>query len=162
MKTSLKKIKDHIAAALMKLAYISRDEAIRTRNSESFKIADHYFTQVINTLKGNLFPELTENYQEIYHNIIDHYLLANAYLMLGRRGDKNRKLYDLKAISHLILGLRLDQRNSQLIYTLGRPGVKNILREFNIVYGMANDNVARRLVAIESQIVSEIDNLEKL
>ena len=157
-----KKIKDHIASALMKLAYISRDEAIRTRNPESFKIADHYFTQVINTLKGNLFPELTENYQEIYHNIIDHYLLANAYLMLGRRGDKNRKLYDLKAISHLILGLKLDQRNSQLIYTLGRPGVKNILREFNIVYGMANDNVVRRLSAIESQIVSEIDNLEKL
>jgi len=148
----------------MKLAYISRDEAFRAHGHklESFKIVDQYFDQVIHILEDNLFPEPTENYQEIHHNIIDHTLSANAYLIRGGLRDKKRKLYDLKAILHLISGLKLDQRNSQLVYAIGHPGVKNILREFNIVCGMADDNVIRKLFEIESQIVREINNFKKL
>ena len=158
-----KKIKVFIASALMKLAYITRDESYRSHNQkekwELLSRTDKYFFQVIDLLENNLYQKATENYQEIHHNSIAYNLLANAHLMLGGRNAPKRKYYDLKAISYLISGLKFDVSNSQLLYTLGHPGVKNNLKQFNIIYDYPNDNVIRDLFNIENQTLDMIDHL---
>ena len=155
-----KKIKNHIASAFMKLAYINRDEAFRKNKQEYFKIKDHYFIQVIDILEKNLYIEPVNN-QEKYHDIIAYNLLANAYLMLGAPTDSKRKLYDLKAFSYLIFGLKLDEKNFQLLYLVGHPKIKKNLEKINIKFPFNKNAVIKKILENESKIVSEIKQLER-
>ena len=156
-----KKIKNYIALALRKLVYISKAEANRSYEKQRWeltKMIDQYCSQIIKILGNNLYPENTENYQQIRHNLIGYHLLSNAFLMLGGRNDSKRRFNDLKAISYLISGFKFDQNNTQLKYTLGHPGVKNNLQNFNIIYTYPNNSVIEELLNIEKDILNEINN----
>jgi len=157
-----KKIKNFIASALMKIAYITRDESIRTHNRKEkwdlSQLKDKYFLQVIKIVEDNLYAETTSNYHEIHHNLIIYNQLSNAYLMLGGSKNHKRKYYDLKAIYYLILGLKFDKNNSQLLYTLGHPGVKKNLKKFDIVYFYPSEKVINEFLSIENKILYKINN----
>jgi tetratricopeptide (TPR) repeat protein len=154
-----KKAKIHIASSLIKIGFIYRDEAYRTKKKDSFKVMNKYFENVIRVLNDNFYPHPT-TYSQKHHNIIAHAFSARAYLTLGTPSNK-RVLYDLKAIHHIILGLKLDSNDYQLIFTLGHPGVKNTLNKLNLKE-LDSKNHVSDVFKLEEHILDVIKKLERI
>jgi tetratricopeptide (TPR) repeat protein len=123
----IRRIKDFIASAYMKLGYVARDESFResyysagrgSKRQEYLKEKDGYFKNAIDILVGNL-NENPSGPLEVHHNLIDYNILATAYFTLGSTSDRKREEYDKYALYYLIQGFKLDRNDSQLTYLLG-------------------------------------------
>lgn len=152
----IKRIKDFIASAYMKLGYITRMEAFRKmswKRKETLKEKDEYLKKAIDILEGNII-ESPSNFQEIHHNLIDFNMLATAYLKLGNISDKRRDKFDTRAVYYLIQGFKLDPTETQLLYTISHPGVASFLSKYNI--RNSNDSVNINKIIKLEQVIERI------
>ena len=158
----IRRINNHIASAYMKLGYITRDEFYRTnhrdrrRRNEITKEKDIYFQAAIKILQNNLL-ENPVTYQETNHNIRDYSMLATAYLTIGNNSDPNRENFDIHALFYLIQGLKINPDESQLLFTLGHPGLHSTYKKFKINKFNVNAAFIRELLKIETKVKDSIN-----
>ncbi len=113
---------------------------------------DEYFKNAIDFLEGNLI-EKPNTFLEDHHNIIDYTILATAYLMLGITSDKRREEFDTHALYYLIQGLKLDRNSSQLMFTLGHPGVASAALRYGISISNVDSATVRKILDLENKII---------
>lgn len=156
----IRRMKDFIASAYMKLGYITRIEAFNRRSMKRKEILnekDEYLKKAIDILERNLI-ETPLNFRDIHHNLIDFNMLATAYLKLGNISDTRREKFDTRAVYYLIQGLKLDPTETQLLYTLGHPGVVSFLSKFNIRNPSDSVNIDE-IIKLE-QVIEKISKYE--
>ena len=152
----IRRTKDFIASAYMKLGYIALMTALRNlskKRNELFQEKNEYLNKAIDILEGNIIENPKTSY-EYHHNIIDFNMLSTAYLKLGSNSDRRRNEFDTHAAYYLIQGLKIDIKEPQLLRTLNYSGMILYLAKFDVQTNVNTSNV-NKIMMVEQQIYDD-------
>lgn len=155
-------IKDHIASSYMKLGYIEKQEAFRSKEAKYrfFENANKYFHKAISILTKNLVDN-PKTRDEIRHNILDYLMLINAYLHLGGKPGETRDYYNDMALLLFIRAFALDNYNEKITFLLNHPIISRLLSNYRVTLKNKNEIYTESILNLEGKVSEYVQIFEK-
>jgi len=154
-------IKDHIASSYMKLGYIEKQEAFRSKDAKNrfFENANKYFKKAISILTNNLVDNPSRD--EIRHNILDYSMLINAYLQLGGKQGESRDYCNDMALLLFIRALKLDNYNEKITNLLTHPIIGRSLSNYRVTTRNKNESYMESILNLEETVSKSVQAFER-